>query len=82
LVMRREVEVPRTRNGAFRPTFLPPPYQRHYPEQTQSWLLALLASCRSPNAAKLALRKIGLPASEHDLESVARNFIKIGRAHV
>jgi putative transposase len=71
-----EVDVPRTRTGAFRPTVLPPPYQRDYPEETEALLLALLASCRSLNAAKLALRKIGLSASEEDMDAVARNFLE------
>lgn len=71
-----EVEVPRTRSGAFRPRLLPPPYQRDYPEETEALLFALLASCRSLNAAKAALRKMGLSASEEDLEAVARNFLE------
>jgi transposase-like protein len=64
-----EIEVPRTRTGAFRPRLLPPLYQRDYPEQTQALLLGLLASCRSLNAAKAALRRIGLSGSEEDLRS-------------
>ncbi len=70
-----QIDVPRTRNGSFRPSLLPPPYQRDYPEQTQALLLHLLASCRSVNAAKTALRKMGLAASEEELDAVARNFI-------
>ena len=65
-----ELEVPRTRSGQFRPSLLPAPYQRSYPEETQSLLLALLASSRSINAAKTALRKLGLSASEQELETV------------
>jgi len=71
-----EVEVPRARSGQFRPTLLPPAYQRGYPQETQSLLLALLASSRSVNAAKAALRKIGLSASENDLDAVAHEFIQ------
>ena len=71
-----ELEVPRTRSGQFRPSLLPAPYQRSYPEETQSLLLALLASSRSINAAKTALRKLGLSASEQELETVAREFIQ------
>ena len=71
-----EVDVPRTRTGAFRPTILPPPYQRDYPEETEALLLALLASCRSLNAAKAALRKIGLSASQEDMDVVARTFLE------
>ncbi|HZU43008.1 MAG TPA: transposase, partial [Terriglobales bacterium] len=65
-----QIDVPRTRNGSFRPSLLPPPYQRDYPEQTQALLLNLLASCRSVNAAKTALRKMGLAASEEELDAV------------
>jgi len=71
-----DIQVPRTRSGEFRPTLLPPPYQRGYPQETQSLLLALLASSRSVNAAKAALRKIGLSASETDLDTVAQEFIQ------
>ena len=71
-----QIEVPRTRGGSFRPSLLPPLYQRDYPEETQALLLSLLASCRSLNAAQGALRKMGLAASEEELEAVARSFIE------
>jgi len=71
-----DIAVPRTRNGAFRPSILPPPYQRDYPEETQTLLLALLASSRSMNAAKAALRRLGLSGSEQDIDSVAHEFIE------
>jgi transposase-like protein len=71
-----DIAVPRTRNGAFRPSILPSPYQRDYPEETQALLLALLASSRSVNAAKAALRRLGLSGSEQDIDSVAREFIE------
>ena len=71
-----DVEVPRTRSAEFRPTLLPPPYQRSYPQETQSLLLGLLASSRSVNAAKTALRNLGLSVSEHELDAVANEFIQ------
>lgn len=71
-----ELEVARTRSGKFRPRVLPPPYERDYPEETQSLLLGLLASSRSLNAAKTALRKLGLSASEEDLEAAAHEFVQ------
>jgi putative transposase len=71
-----DLAVPRTRTSAFRPSLLPPPYQRDYPEETQALLLALLASSRSLNAAKAALRRIGLSGSEQDIDSVAQEFIE------
>jgi len=71
-----DIAVPRTRNGTFRPSILPPPYQRDYPEETQALLLALLASSRSLNAAKAALRRIGLSGSEQEIDAVAHEFIE------
>ena len=68
--------MPRTRGGSFRPSLLPPPYRRDYPEEAQALLLSLLASCRSLNAAQGTLRKMGLAASEEELEAVARSFIE------
>jgi putative transposase len=71
-----EVRVPRTRNGEFRPSTLPGPYQRGYSEETRSLLMSLLASSRSINAAKQALRQMGLSSSEEELESVAQSFVE------
>lgn len=71
-----DVRVPRTRTGEFRPQSLPSPYQRGYSEQEQSLLLGLLSSSRSINAAKDALRKMGLSHSEQDLECVAASMIE------
>lgn len=71
-----DIAVPRTRQGSFRPTVLPPPYQRDYPEETQALLLALLASSRSVNSAKSALRRLGLSGSEPDIDAVAHEFIE------
>ncbi len=71
-----EVRVPRTRSGEFRPSTLPAPYQRGYSEETRSLLMSLLASSRSINAAKQALRQMGLSSSEEELESVAHSFVE------
>ena len=71
-----ELSVPRTRSGGFRPAVLPPPYERDYPEETQALLMGILASSRSLNAAKAALRRIGLSGSEADIETVAAQFIE------
>ena len=70
-----DVEVPRTRQGDFRPANLPGPYQRGYDDAARELLLRLAASSRSVNATKEALRGLGLSASEPDLESVAQHFI-------
>lgn len=71
-----EVRVPRTRRGAFRPATLPPAYQRGYSDETRSLLMSLLASSRSINAAKQALRQMGLSSSEDELEQVAASFVE------
>jgi transposase-like protein len=71
-----EIEVPRTRSGGFRPRSLPPRFDRGYSEETQALLLGLLASARSVNAAKMALRKMGLSSSEDELDSVATNLVE------
>jgi len=71
-----EVRVPRTRTGQFRPQCLPSPYQRGYSDEEQSLLLGLLSSSRSINAAKDALRKMGLSHSEQELEQVAASMLE------
>lgn len=71
-----EVEVPRTRNGKFRPASLPGPYQRGYSEESQALLLNLLASSRSVNAARDALRNMGLSLCERDLDTIASGLIE------
>lgn len=70
------VDVARTRSGQFRPSFLPPLYQRGYPEQMQRLLLGLLTGSRSVNAAKAALKKMGLSHSERDLDVISADFIE------
>lgn len=70
-----DIRVPRSRNGEFRPTNLPPRYQRGYAEEVDSLLLGLLASSRSVNAAREALQTMGLSGSQQDLERVAAGLI-------
>ena len=71
-----EVEVPRTRTGDFRPSQLPPPYQRGYGDAADVLLHQLVAASRSLGAARGALRGLDLPVSDKALESVARHFIE------
>lgn len=70
------MQVPRTRSSLFRPQILPKPYQRGYPEEMQSFLLGLLSSCRSLNAAKASLKKLGLSVSEQEMDTIAKEFIE------
>jgi transposase-like protein len=71
-----QIKVPRTRSGSFRPSLLPEPYQRAVPEERETLLLGLLASSRSLNAAKAALRRMGLSASQEDLETIAQDLVE------
>lgn len=71
-----QLDVPRTRSGQFRPTLLPALYQRGYGAEVQRLWLALLSSARSVNAAKTALKNLGLACSEDELEAVAKEFIE------
>src|SRR3990172_8864107 len=70
------IEVPRTRSGNFRPRSLPPPYQRGYSDEMQALLLGLLGSARSINAAKTALKKMGLGSCSEELDSVASGLVE------
>jgi transposase-like protein len=70
------LDVPRTRSGQFRPTLLPALYRRGYSEESQHLLLALLSSSRSINAAKAALKKLGIACSEDELDTVAKEFLE------
>ncbi len=71
-----DIRVPRTRTGNFRPRSLPPPYERGYSEEVQALLLGVLTSSRSINAAKTALRKMGLGASSEELDTVAAGLVE------
>jgi transposase-like protein len=71
-----QLDVPRTRSGEFRPTLLPPLYHRGYSAEVHQLLLALLSSARSINAAKTALKNLGLVCSEDELDAVAKEFIE------
>jgi transposase-like protein len=70
-----DVEVPRSRRGDFRPS-LPAPYQRGYDDAARDLFLRLAASGRSLEASREALRKLGLPASEDQLDRVAQHFVE------
>jgi transposase-like protein len=71
-----EVEVPRTRSGDFRPSQLPPPYQRGYGDAAGVLLRQLVAASRSLGAAREALRALDLPVSDEALDGVGRRFIE------
>jgi putative transposase len=70
------LRVPRSRTGDFRPSSIPPPYERGYSDEIQALLLGVLSSARSVNAAKTALQKMGLGACSEDLDAVATGFVE------
>jgi transposase-like protein len=70
------IQVARARSGEFRPTVIPGPYERSYPEEMQNLLLGLLTSSRSVNAAKEALGQLGLSQAGHNLDEVANELIE------
>jgi transposase-like protein len=76
-----DVDVPRTRTGDFRPSQLPPPYQRGYGDAAETLLRQLVAASRSMGAARQALRGLDLPVSDVALDSVARHFIEEFELH-
>jgi transposase-like protein len=70
-----DILVPRVRSGAFRLSLLPAPYKRGYTDKDQALFLGLLAASRSVEAAKSALKKMGLSCCQSDLDTVAKEFI-------
>ncbi|MGH9463430.1 MAG: IS256 family transposase [Vicinamibacteria bacterium] len=71
-----DIRVPRSRTGNFRPSSIPPPYERGYSEEIQALLFGVLSSARSINAAKTALQTMGLGACSEDLDAVASGFVE------
>src|SRR3990172_5939885 len=71
-----DIGVPRSRTGDFRPSSIPPPYERGYSDEIQALPFGVLSSARSVNAAKTALQKMGLGACSDDLDAVATGFVE------
>ena len=71
-----DIRVPRSRTGNFRPSSIPPPYERGYSDEMQALLLGVLSSARSVNAAKTALKKMGLGACSEELDVVSSGFVE------
>lgn len=71
-----DVRVPRTRSGSFRPSLLPPPYQRGYSSEMEPLLLSLLLSSRSIASAKTALRRLGLSVPDKELDNIASELVE------
>jgi putative transposase len=71
-----EMRVPRSRSGGFRPSLLPAKYQRGFAEEMEPLLLSLLLSSRSISSAKNALRRLGLPIPEKELDTVSSQLVE------
>jgi len=71
-----EIAVPRSRSGEFRPSILPERYQRGFSDEDRALIMGLLSASRSIGAAKSAVRKMGLPLAEAELDAVAAEFVE------
>ena len=64
------VHVPRTRSGTFRPSVLPPPYQRGFPDEKRNLILSLIVGARSLEAVRQTLRRLGLTVPDAELDQI------------
>jgi len=64
------VHVPRTRSGAFRPSVLPSPYQRCFPEEKRDLIVSLVAGARSLESVRQTLRRLGLTVPDAELDQI------------
>jgi transposase-like protein len=72
--------IPRTRNGNFRPFFLPEKWKRTSPQDFMNLAHALILSSKSIEAAKRAIKELGLPITEEYLEEVLNKLQQEFRA--
>ena len=72
--------VPRTRTGAYRPFFLPEKWKRSSPQDFINLAHALILSSKSIEAAKRAIKELGLPISEEYLEEILNRLQQEFRA--
>jgi len=71
-----KLKVPRDRNGDFRPSILPTPYQRDIEERKQI-LQSLLEAGYSPNAVKRALNNLDLHYNPKELEQLKDEYLEL-----
>lgn len=65
-----QLKIPRTRNGNFRPFFLPEKWKRHSETDYLNLAYSLILSSKSMQAAKRALKELGIPFSENYFEEL------------
>lgn len=71
---RLKLDVPRDRDGDFRPKVLPAPFQRDS-EERLNLLSSLFAAAYSPSATKQVLRSLGMHYSEREMEQIRQEFL-------
>jgi putative transposase len=73
-----KLKVPRDRNGHFRPSILPTPYQRDFQERAHI-LQSLLENSYSPNSIKRTLHHLGLHYNPKELEQLKEEYLTLYR---
>lgn len=71
-----KLKVPRDRNGEFRPTVLPSPYQRDVQEREQM-IQSLLENGYSPNMIKRTLNHLNLHYNPKELEQLKEEYLDL-----
>lgn len=71
-----KLKVPRDRNGEFRPTVLPSPYQRDIQEREQM-IQSLLENGYSPNMIKRTLNHLNLHYNPKELEQLKEEYLEL-----
>jgi putative transposase len=67
------IEVPRTRNGKFRPYILGEKYQRHS-EDFEEFLISLITNGYSKTQISRTLRKLDLPYRDDEIEKIKNDL--------
>lgn len=71
-----DLQVPRDRDGDFRPSILPIPYQRDYQER-YDFLQTLMLNGYSPNTIKQTFDKLNLHYNPKELQQLKENYSKL-----
>ncbi len=71
-----ELQVPRDREGDFRPSILPMPYQRDYQER-YDFLQTIRLNGYSPNTIKRTFEKLNLHYNANELKQLKENYLEL-----
>ena len=69
-----DLSIPRTRKNGFRPFFLPEKWKRHSETDYINLIYSLILSSKSIQAAKRALKELGIPFSEQYFEELLKEL--------